>query len=509
MAFPVLVLNLKRIYKILALNAVLLGTNFMQSFTINSCVPRRLTSLMLMAGLMTSASVFAQFAAPRVAPAPVVAAKPVEAPLAASKPVSINRIIAVVNDAAITKQEVDDRVTMILRRAAAQGGAAPNRDELQKQVLDRLVTERAQMQIAKEFGIKIDDISLDRTMLKIAEENKMTLQQLRNQVEKEGTTYAQFREDMREEFMRQRVQEREVLSKIVVSDLEVDNYLAAEAATPDSVQELNLSHIFVMIPENANAEQIKVRFARAQEIMSKIRAGEDFAKLALTYSDGSEGAKGGSVGWREVGKIPPDFVAATAKLKVGEVTDIIRGANGFHIVKLVDQRTTAKVKEAATVQQTRARHILIKVSPIVPAAEARRRLVDIKNRIESKTSTFEDEAKANSGDGSASKGGDLGWIYPGDTVPQFEEAMNKLELNIISDPVETQFGYHLIQVVERKTDDVSKERKRAAARQVLRERKSEEALQNWLREIRDSAYVEYRLDPNAPPTSTPLGAEAK
>lgn len=424
-------------------------------------------------------------------------ATPASAQTAAStdRPVSINKIAVVVNDEVITQQELDARVNAISRRQVAQGGAEPNREDLQKQVIERLISDRLQLQLAKENGMKVDDITLDRALSKMAEENKMTTQVFRNQIEKEGTTFAAFREEIRDEIALQRIREREVYSKIQASELEVDNYLAAEASAVTSTEEVNISHIFILIPENANAEQIKIRLARAQEIEKKIRAGEDFSKLALTYSDGTEGATGGKVGWRELAKLPPLFAGALAKVKEGEVTPILRGPNGFHLLKLVEKRTVTKSKDdAAAPTQSHVRHILMKVTAAVPAAEVRSRLAAIKKRIDSKTSTFEDEAKANSADTSASKGGDLGWIYPGDTVPQFEQAMNKLAINEVSDPVESPFGYHLIQVLERKTAEVSKDRQRNAARAVLRERKADEALQDWARQLRDGAYIENRLE---------------
>lgn len=411
-----------------------------------------------------------------------------------NRPISINKIVAIVNDDVITQQEIDDRINILTKRAVAQGSAVPSRAELQKQVLERLISDRVQLQLAKENGMKVDDITLDRTLARMAEDNKMTLQVFRNQIERDGTPYASFREDIRDEIALQRIHEREVLARIQISELEVDNYLAEQAAATATLQEVNLAHILIMIPENANAEQIKARFARVQEVEKRVRAGEDFGKLALTYSDAAEGSKGGELGWRDQTKLPPAFVDAISKLKNGETTQIIRSPNGFHLLKLIDKRTTNKAKESNAVLQSHVRHILLRITPTLTAADARKKLADIKKRIDSKTSTFEEEAKANSVDLSASKGGDLGWIYPGDTVPQFEEAFGKLALNEVSDPVESPFGYHLIQVLERKSEDVSQDRQRNAARLALRERKADEALQDWIRELRDRAFIEYRTD---------------
>lgn len=407
----------------------------------------------------------------------------------------VNSIVVVVNDEVITRQELNERLRSVERRLAAQGTTLPVREDLQKQLLERMIIDRAQLQLAKENGIRVDDVMLDRSMLRLAEQNKLSLQEFRNQVEREGTSFARFREEIREDIIMQRIREREVDSKIQVSEMEVDNFLAADAAAPNGQQELNLAQILVRTPENASAEQIATRRARAEEVLKKIRAGEDFAKLAATYSDAPEALKGGDVGWREQDRLPQLFLDAIAKIKVGEVSEIVRSPNGFHIIKLAGKRAVsgnAAVPDA--VQQSHVKHILIKVSQVVTAAEAKRKLVELKQRLDNKAATFDELAKTFSNDLSASKGGDLGWIYPGDTVPEFEQVMNKLALNEVSEPVETQLGYHLIQVIERKSDDVSKDRKRMAARQAVRERKSDEALQDWLRQLRDRAYVEFRLE---------------
>lgn len=407
----------------------------------------------------------------------------------------INSIVVVVNDEVITRQELNERLRSVERRLAAQGTALPDRADLQKQLLERMIIDKAQLQLAKENGMRVDDVMLDRAMLRMAEQNKLSLQDFRNQIEREGTPYAKFREEMRDDIMMQRIRDREVESKIQVSEAEVDNFLAAEANSHSAKQELHLAHILVRIPEKASSEQIAQRYARAQEVAQKLRAGGDFAKLAVTYSDSNEALQGGDIGWREQDRLPQLFLDAINKIKVGEVSEIVRSANGFHIIKLSGKRAAAENKAGpASVQQSHVRHILIKVSQIVTAAEARQKLADLKQKLDSKSATFEELAKTYSNDASAAKGGDLGWIYPGDTMPEFEQAMNKLALNEVSEPVQTQLGYHLIQVAERKTDDVSKDRQRMAARQAVRERKADEALQDWMRELRDRTYVEFRLE---------------
>nr|WP_315485319.1 peptidylprolyl isomerase [uncultured Undibacterium sp.] len=421
------------------------------------------------------------------------AAKPV--PKKVSRAQVVNGIAVVVNDEVITKMEVEDRLNSIERSLKAQGTPLPARADLEKQMLERMIIDRLQVQLAKEQGMRVDDIMLDRALQRMAEQNKTSLQELRNQIERDGTSFAAFREEIREDIMMQRVREREVDSKIQVSELEIDNFLAAEAVAPSKNQEINLGHIMVRIPENATPEVIAQRNARAQEAYKKLRIGEDFAKLAATYSDSTEALKGGEVGWREQDKISPQFMEAVNKISfVGGFSEIIRSPNGFHILKLLGKRDVAPVAAANTIQESNVRHILMRPTQLLTAAQIKTTLTELKQKITNKTATFEELAKTNSIDSSAAKGGDLGWIRPGDTFPEFEAVMNKLAINEVSDPVETQLGFHMIQVTERKATEDSKERKRAEARQSVRGRKSEEALQDWLRQLRDRAYVEFRKE---------------
>jgi peptidyl-prolyl cis-trans isomerase SurA len=443
----------------------------------------------LLSVFAVSVSLFAtQSALAQQQAAPVVKAAP-------AKPALVNNIVVVVNDEVITRQELDERMLLVERRLKVQGTALPDRADLRKQLLERMIIERAQLQQAKENGMRVDDQMLDRAMQRMAEQNKLSMQEFRNQVEKEGTPYAKFREEIRDDIMMQRIREREVESKMVITEGEVDAYLANEAAAKAGKEEVSLANILVRIPENATPEQIALRRARAEEVLQKLRSGGDFAKLAVTYSDSAEALKGGDIGWREQDRIPQLFLDAINKIKVGEYSEIIRSSNGFHILKLNGKRAVNDGKsDKATIQQSHVRHILMKPSQIVSEAEVRKKLAELKQKIEDKSATFEELAKTYSIDGSAAKGGDLGWIYPGDTLPEFEQVMNKLEINQVSDPVQTPFGFHLIQVLERKTEDQSKDRQRIAARQALRERKSDEAYQDWLRELRDRTYVEYRTE---------------
>jgi peptidyl-prolyl cis-trans isomerase SurA len=425
-------------------------------------------------------------------------AQPAAAPQAAAARVQLaDAIIAVVNNEVITRQELLTRARMVEVRMRNQGVALPPPAEFQRQLLERMIVDRAQLQLAKDYGIRVDDNMLDRAVSRIAEQNRMNVQDFRNRLERDGTPFNKFREEIREEIVLQRLREREVDNKIQITESEVDNYLAAERGAAPSQQEFNLAQILVRTPENASAEQIAERRQRAEQVLQQLKSGGDFAKIAATYSDSTDALTGGELGWRNQDRVPELFLRAVANLQPGEVSPIVRSANGFHILKLVGKRNASVMKTAAAaaaVQQTRARHILIKTNQLVTPAEAKRRLVELRQRLDNNAAKFEDLAKLHSNDMSASRGGDLGWIYPGDTVPEFERAMNALQPGQVSEPVESPFGYHLIQVVERKTDDVSPERQRLVARQAIRERKLEEATEDWLRQVRDRAYVEYRLD---------------
>lgn len=463
--------------------------------------------VLLCMSLGMAASAQAQFAippdtgapglkAPVMAAAPVAAA-PVAASGAANSPRPVDSIIVVVNNDVITRQELIDRLVMVEKRLTAQGTALPPTSTLQRQLLERMIVERAQMQMAKENGITVDDAMLDRAIARIADQNKMSMSEFRTQLEREGMAYSAFREDIRREIMMQRLREREVDNKVLVSESEVDNYMNADNSGAVPHQELNLAQILIRVPENASPEQVSARRQRAEDVMRQLKTGADFAKTAAAYSDGSDALSGGDLGWRSQDRLPQLFLDAVSALKPGEVSGIVKSGNGFHILKLIDRRAGSVVKASTpAVEQTHARHILIKVNQLVSAAEARRKLMELKERLDHKAATFEELAKLYSNDLSAAKGGDLGWIYPGDTVPEFERAMNELKPGEISQPIESPFGFHLIQVLERKTDDASQERARQAARMAIRERKIDEATEDWVRQLRDRAYVEYRSDDN-------------
>ncbi len=411
------------------------------------------------------------------------------------EPELVDAIVAVVNTDVITQADLSARMNMVVRNLKGKSGVVPARAELQKQVLEHMIVEKAQLHKAKEAGIRVDDHALDAAISRIAEQNKLSATDFRKRVERDGVPFVRFREQIRDEITIRRLREREVENKIQVSDSEIENFLTEYGMSQDQL-EFNLGHILIRIPENASPEQIEASHKRAQLVMQKLREGADFSQTAVSYSDAENALQGGDMGWRLRERLPQTFSDAVVKMKIGEVSPVIKSANGFHVLKLIGRRSVSpKAMPLPTaVQQTHARHILLKVNQIVSAEEARRKLIDLKQRLDNKVATFEDLAKAFSNDSSSNKGGDLGWIYPGDTVPEFERAMNALKPGQVSEPIETPFGYHLVQVVERKTDEVSQERLRMVARNAIRARKRDEALQEWLRQVRDSAYVEYRLE---------------
>lgn len=436
-------------------------------------------------------------------PAARPAAKPAAAapgsagfiPPASSSGNVIDSIAVVVNDEVITRNELAQRVAAIEQRLKSQNQPIPDAADMRRQVLEAMIVERAQFQLAKEIGIRpVDDTQLDRAIARIAENQKMSVQDLRNAMEKDGMQFSAFREEIRNEITMQRLRENEVDNKIQISEAEIDTYLAAEKVANADKTEVNISQILVRIPENASPEQIEARKARADEVARQLRTGGDFAKLAATYSESGDALQGGAIGWRDPDRLPPVFAQALAKLAPGQSTTVIRSTAGFHILKLVERRSlaAAAADDKAIVEQTRARHILLKPTPGQTAEAIKARLTALKAQIDSKAVKFEDQARLLSNDSSASKGGDMGWLYPGDVPPEFESAMAALKPGETSGVVETPFGFHLIQVIERKSEDQTKEKQRAAARQVIRDRKLAEANEDWMRQVRDRAYVEFR-----------------
>ena len=402
----------------------------------------------------------------------------------------VDRILAVVNTEVITQFDLSERVARAVRELRTRSIPAPNDAELRKQVLERMILEHVQLQLARETGLQIDDLQLDATIGRIAESNNMPLTEFRRTLERDGIPFNKFREEVRTEIILARLREREVDNKISVAESEIDNFMIDQTQAKNPSVEYNLSHILIRLPEQARPEQITQQRSRAEEAVKRIKAGADFAQVVATYSDATDALEGGNMGWRTGDRLPELFAGAAAGLKVGEISEVLRSPAGFHILRLNEQRGAGA---PYMVEQNRIRHILVRTSESASQEEARRKLAALRERIVN-GSNFGELARLNSDDASAGRGGDLGWIYPGDTVPDFERAVKELKPLEVSEPIRTQFGWHLIQVLERRTTDASSERKRLEARKALRERKSDESFQEWLRQLRDRAWVEYRLE---------------
>lgn len=402
----------------------------------------------------------------------------------------IDQIVAVVNDDVITRLELDSRLDLVAKQLQKQGTQLPAPEVMEKQLLERMISDMLLTQYAKETGVRVDDTQLDKALQRIAQDNNFpALADFRARLEQEGVDFKKFREEIRGEITAVRLREREVDSRLVISDSEIDNYLTTQSRLPGKGDEYRLAHILVLVPEQAGAEKIQASRQRAEQALSQLQDGTDFAQVAAGVSDAKDALQGGNLGWRSSDRIPALFQDALQKMRPGELSPLLRSPNGFHILKLVEKRSK---ETPVMLTQTRTRHILIKTSELMPESDAKTRLLEVRQSIVDGGADFADQARRFSDDGSATQGGDLGWISPGDTVPEFEEAMNALQDGQVSGAVQSGFGWHLIQVLERRNADVSVEQKRQQARLAIRGLKSDEAYQDWQRQLRDRAYVEYR-----------------
>ena len=408
----------------------------------------------------------------------------------ARQPLDIDRIVAVVNDEAITLYELQDRLKSVERQLRSRGTSPPPSDELQRQLLERMIMDRLQVQYAREIGLSLDDDQLDIVLEDIASRNQMSMEQFRAALEDDGISWSTFREDMRDEVIMARLRDREVNARISISEGEIDNYLQGHSQGLRSAA-AEVGHIIVRLPEHAGeAEQLRLR-ERAEEALRRIRAGEDFAAVAASVSDAPDALQGGILERRSINRLPALYADAAMTLKVDEVSDVLRSPAGFHIIKLFSREGTEL--SGSPIRQTLARHILIRTDELTNDDEARHKLLGLRERI-SNGADFAELARRYSSDGSAARGGDLGWLYAGDTDPAFESAMDQLQPGEISQPVRSSFGWHLIEVLQRKNAEAGERRKRLLARQALRESKEDETYEQWLRQLRDSAYVDNRLE---------------
>ncbi len=401
----------------------------------------------------------------------------------------IDRIIAVVNDDVITASELNKELNTIKQQLRAQNTTLPAAETLRAQVLDRVVLKRLQLQLAGVNHVKIDDEALNRTILNIATQNKLSLSEFRNVLDSDGVDFEDYRENIRTELTLSQLRQRQVTNRIVVTDQEVDEFLETQAVQGTVTDEFRLSHILIVVPDAATVENVDAAQKKAIGVLAELRAGVDFAQTALSVSGGAQALQGGDLGWRKLGQLPTLFSNIVTTMKVGDLSAPMRSPSGFHIIKLVDKR---KSDEQHMVTQTRARHILFRTSELVSSDDARRKLEQLRQRINA-GDDFAEMARSHSEDSAtAVNGGSVGWVSPGDLVPAFEEVMDQLKINQISAPFHTQFGWHIVQVLERRDYDNTAELKKTRARDEIRQRKIEEETQTWLRQMRDEAFVELR-----------------
>ncbi len=409
---------------------------------------------------------------------------------AAAQPATsnIDRIVVIVNDDVITASELANRLTETKKQLALENIKIPPDDILRKQLLDRMVLERLELQLATQTGIRVSDADVDRAFETLARRNKLSVEDFSKAMTLNGMDVNAFRAQLRDQIAIQQLLEREINNRVTVSDSEVNNFLENRNNLADMGVAYNLSHILIGIPESASPEAIQAAKKRAEDIYRQLKQGADFGQTAVSYSQGSDALKGGNLGWKKSGELPELFLSALKSMSPGDISEVLRGPNGFHILKLIDKRGDT---QAASVTQTHVRHILLRPSEILSMEEARHQLLNLRERIQH-GEDFAALARAHSEDpASAANGGDLGWVNPGQMVPEFEKAMNALQPNQLSEPVRTPFGLHLIQVLGRRTHDVTKERMLDAARQQIHARKADERYEQWTRQLRDEAFVEY------------------
>jgi peptidyl-prolyl cis-trans isomerase SurA len=399
-------------------------------------------------------------------------------------------IVAVVNSELITHTDIDKRVTRIID-TAQRGTKLPPAEELRTQVLDALIDEKVQVSFAKTSGMEITEAELETTIENLAAQNQITLAELRRRMEADGMDFQRYRASLREQILLQRVREREVTARIKISDDELDAFIKSDPAAQTEVA-LNIAHILIAVPEGATPAQVQALQAKAQGIQDRATKGGNFTALAKEFSDDkSTNGQGGTFGMRDVSRLPELFVNSVQGLKVGQVAAVVRSNAGFHVIKLVERENSAQ----ATYTEQRSRHILLRTTPQLPAADLVKRLSAIRKQILDGGGSFAQMARQYSEDGSAAKGGDLGWAAPGQFVPEFEKALSQLQPGQMSEPVVSRFGVHLIQLIERREVQLSEAQKREAARTVLRERKFEPTYEEWARELRAAAFVDVRDAP--------------
>lgn len=406
--------------------------------------------------------------------------------------VLLDRVVAVINDQVILKSELDQRVADITRQIQAEGTALPPADVLRKQVLDQMVMTRLELQMADNKGISVSDDTVNQNLSRIAERNGLTLAQLPARLQQQGISYADFRKDLRDQLVIHQLEQQVVNDQMHITPREVQAQLEADAANGDADNQYHLSQILITIPADPTPEQAAAARKKAEDIYQKLKQGANFAATAVEFSQGQQALKGGDLGWRKGSEMPTIFADAVRQMKPGDISEPISSPSGFHIVKLDDVKLAAAGKHEIT--QVHARHILIRTSAIMSDAQAEAKLAELRKQILA-GADFATLAKQYSADpGSANNGGDLGWVDPDSMVPAFAAQMEKLQVGQISEPFKTQFGWHIVQVLGRRTVDQTAEYAQNKAYDAIYARKSEEIVQQWLSQLKDSAFIEYHLE---------------
>jgi peptidyl-prolyl cis-trans isomerase SurA len=408
-----------------------------------------------------------------------------------SSGVLLDRIAAVVNDGVVLASQLDEQTEEIIVRLREQKTELPPRNVLRRQILERLVVEEIQAQRAEKLGIQVSDEMLNSALDDVARRNNISFADLPRMLQQQGVDYRAYRDEVRKQMRLQLLRQRDVIGRINVSPRELDQAMARQRSAPDQNSEYNVSHILISVPVSANPDQIETREARAKEVFAKAKAGEDFAQLAVTYSDSTTNIEGGALGWRKGSQLPSIVSEAIAKMKGGEIAEPIRTPSGFHIFRLNEIRGGAG---PAVVAQTQARHILLRTSELEDDQTVQQKLTEIRKRILEGGEDFAAVASVTSADpGSAADGGDLGWNAAGTFVPEFEKQLAALSEKEISQPFKTQFGWHIVQLLGRRDHDATEDRMRQQVFSQLRESKAEEETELWLRRLRDEAFVDYRM----------------
>ena len=399
----------------------------------------------------------------------------------------LDSIIAIINDGVITQTQLDEKVAEIKQQISRKGTPIPDIQLLSRQVLEQMILENIQLQMAEQQGIRVDDLSLNSALQNIASRNKITLDSLRKQLEREGISFENYRETIRNDLTIQQLQQRTVLSKVNVSDEEIDQLLEQQAENASSRDRYHLAHILITTPEAASPEDISKAYNKAEQALAFLKEGDAFHDVALRFSSGSQAINGGDLGWLDAAQLPGLFLEALKPMSKGDISQPLRSTSGFHIIKLVDKKSQQHI-----VEQTHARHILMRTDAITTEDNVRKTMNSIKQQLNKGADFAKLAAKYSQDPGSKNNGGDLGWASEGQFVPQFEKVMNSLAIKQISEPFRSQFGWHILQVLERRKQDETRQLMRNRAMQSIQQRKADEELQLWLRRIRDESYVEYR-----------------